>query len=67
MTRAAKDITEGAVTLAVGLVLRLTTEDVEVPVFTLTKVGTVMMCVGGVLLLWGLNRSARPARQEERS
>ncbi|GAA0647761.1 hypothetical protein GCM10009535_26950 [Streptomyces thermocarboxydovorans] len=62
MTRAAKDITEGVITFAVGLVLKLTTEDVEVPVCTLTKVGAVMMCVGGALLLWGLIQQARPAR-----
>ncbi|NJP52813.1 hypothetical protein HCJ93_22790 [Streptomyces sp. SBST2-5] len=66
MTRAAKDITEGVVTFAVGLVLRLTTGDVEVPVVTLTKVGTVLMCVGSALILWGLIRTVRPARGKER-
>jgi hypothetical protein len=32
---------------------------VEVPVVTLTKVGAVMMCVGGVLITTGLYQRVR--------
>ncbi|MPY49502.1 DUF5708 family protein [Streptomyces acidicola] len=59
MTRASKNLLEGVVTGAVGLALWLFTEDVEVPVVTLTKVGVVMMCVGGAQAVMGLYRSVR--------
>ncbi|WP_329337173.1 DUF5708 family protein [Streptomyces sp. NBC_01352] len=60
MSQASKNLLEGAATFAVGLVLWLFTGGVEVPVITLTKVGVVMMCVGGVLVATGLYRTARP-------
>jgi hypothetical protein len=59
VTRASKDLLEGAVTLLAGLVLWLSTGDVEVPVVTLTKVGVVLMCVGGAQTAWGLYGAAR--------
>ncbi|MFI1733053.1 DUF5708 family protein [Streptomyces acidicola] len=59
MTRASKNLLEGVVTGAVGLALWLFTEDVEVPVVTLTKVGVVMMCVGGAQAVMGLYQSVR--------
>ncbi|WP_326577393.1 DUF5708 family protein [Streptomyces sp. NBC_00487] len=54
-----KNLVEGVGTFVVGLVLWLFTDGVEVPVVTLTKVGVVMMCVGGVLVATGLYQAAR--------
>ncbi|WNZ08654.1 DUF5708 family protein [Streptomyces sp. 11x1] len=59
--RATRNLVEGAATFVIGLVLWLFTEGVEVPVVTPTKVGVVMMCVGGVLVVTGLYRRARGA------
>ncbi|WP_282702454.1 DUF5708 family protein [Streptomyces sp. CC219B] len=59
MSKAMKDLLEGVVLVLVGLPLWLFTEDVDVPVVTLTKVGLVMMCVGGVLVATGLYRGVR--------
>jgi hypothetical protein len=59
MTKARGNLVEGAVTFVIGLGLWLFTGDVEIPVFTLTKVGVVMMCVGGVLVAAGLWQGAR--------
>jgi hypothetical protein len=59
VNRASKNLLEGAVTLLVGSALWLFTGDVEVPVVTLTKVGVVLMCVGGAQTAWGLYRAAR--------
>ncbi|QYX77491.1 DUF5708 family protein [Streptomyces akebiae] len=57
--RATRNLLEGTATFVIGLVLWLSTEGVKVPVVTLTKVGVVMMCVGGVLVATGLYRRAR--------
>ncbi|MEI5526360.1 DUF5708 family protein [Streptomyces brasiliscabiei] len=57
--RATRNLLEGAATFVTGLVLWLFTEGVTVPVVTLTKVGVVMMCVGGVLVATGLYQRAR--------
>jgi uncharacterized protein DUF5708 len=59
MSQASKNLLEGVVTFLVGLPLWLFTEDVDVPVVTLTKVGLVMMCVGGALTATGLYQAAR--------
>ncbi|MFE5895349.1 DUF5708 family protein [Streptomyces sp. NPDC002285] len=59
MSQASRNLLEGAATFLVGLPLWLFTEDVEVPVITLTKVGLVMMCVGGALVALGLFQRAR--------
>ncbi|WP_328768582.1 DUF5708 family protein [Streptomyces sp. NBC_00286] len=59
MSQASKNLLEGIVTFAIGLPLWLFTGDVETPVVTLTKVGVVMMCVGGALVLTGLYQTAR--------
>ncbi|MFF3333763.1 DUF5708 family protein [Streptomyces sp. NPDC002888] len=60
MSRASRNLLEGAATFAIGLVLRLFAGGVELPVVTLTKVGVAMMCVGGALVLTGLYQAARP-------
>jgi uncharacterized membrane protein YiaA len=58
-SKARANLVEGIVTFVIGLGLWLFTGDVEVPVVTLTKVGVVMMCVGGVLVAAGLWQGAR--------
>lgn len=59
MTKAKQYLTEGVVTFLIGLLLWRFTGDVDVPVVTLTKVGIVMMIVGGVLSANGLWHAAR--------
>lgn len=59
MNQASKNLLEGVVTFVIGLGLWLFTDGVEIPVFTLTKVGVVLMCIGGVLLVMGLFQAAR--------
>ncbi|WP_298563103.1 DUF5708 family protein [Streptomyces luteogriseus] len=59
MSRARGNLMEGVVTFAAGLGLWLFAGDVEVPLVTLTKVGMVMMCVGGALVAAGLWQAAR--------
>ncbi|OUC94520.1 DUF5708 family protein [Streptomyces swartbergensis] len=59
MSKARGNLVEGAVTFVIGLGVWLFTGDVEIPVFTLTKVGVVMMCVGGALVAAGLWQGAR--------
>jgi hypothetical protein len=56
----------GAVQLVVGMTLYLTTEGVETPVVTLTKVGVVLMALGALELvataawmLWGTRRATQ--------
>ncbi len=61
MSRSTRNLLDGVVTFVIGLVLWLFTGDVEIPVITLTKVGVVMMCVGGALVATGLYQSARTA------
>ncbi|MFD3502341.1 DUF5708 family protein [Streptomyces sp. NPDC058676] len=60
MSKAMKNLLEGVGTFGVGLVLWLFTGDVQTSVVTLTKVGVVMMCVGGALVLVGLVQALRP-------
>lgn len=57
--RPTRNLVEGAATFVTGLALWLFTEGVKVPVVTLTKVGVVMMCVGGVLVATGLYQRTR--------
>ncbi|MFC4471632.1 DUF5708 family protein [Streptomyces xiangluensis] len=54
MSRARKNLLEGVVTSVVGLALWLFTGDVEIPFYTLTKVGVVLMWIGGALVATGL-------------
>ncbi|MEV6330117.1 DUF5708 family protein [Streptomyces sp. NPDC051909] len=62
MHRGTKNLLEGGVTFLVGLCLKLFTAGVEIPVFTLTKVGVVLMVVGGATLVAGLLRTVLDAR-----
>ncbi|MFD5340576.1 DUF5708 family protein [Streptomyces hawaiiensis] len=59
MSKAKQYAVEGVGTFLIGLLLWRFTGDVEVPVVTLTKVGIVMMIVGGVLSANGLWHAAR--------
>lgn len=59
MSQSSKNLLEGAATFLVGLPLWLFTEDLDVPVVTLTKVGLVLMCVGGALVALGLFQRSR--------
>ncbi|WP_030246468.1 MULTISPECIES: DUF5708 family protein [unclassified Streptomyces] len=59
MSKASQYLLEGVATFLIGLVLWRFTGDVDVPVVTLTKVGVVMMIVGGVLSANGLHHVAR--------
>ncbi|MFD5949383.1 DUF5708 family protein [Streptomyces collinus] len=59
MSKARGNLVEGLITLMIGLGLWLFAGDVEVPLVTLTKVGVVMMCVGGALVAAGFWRAAR--------
>jgi hypothetical protein len=59
MSKARGNLVEGAVTFVIGLGLWLFAGDVDVPVVTLTKVGVVMMCVGGALGATGLWQAGR--------
>ncbi|MBQ0916623.1 MULTISPECIES: DUF5708 family protein [Streptomyces] len=59
MSQASKNLVEGVITFAIGLALRLFTDGVELPVFTLTNVGVTLMCIGGVLVVMGLFKTAR--------
>ncbi|WP_189220971.1 DUF5708 family protein [Saccharothrix coeruleofusca] len=54
MSPATKALAGGSVTVAVGLLLWLFTGDVHTPVITLTKVGVVLMFMGGLELLYGV-------------
>ncbi|MGW6055331.1 DUF5708 family protein [Streptomyces sp. NPDC055189] len=62
MGKAPKNLLEGVVTFVLGLALWLFTGGVEIPVMTLTKVGVVLMCVGGVLVAVGLFEAARQSK-----
>ncbi|MER5490108.1 DUF5708 family protein [Streptomyces sp. NPDC002454] len=53
---------EGVVTFLVGLGLFLFTDGVETPVVTLTKVGVVLMVVGGGTTAVTVARSLRGSR-----
>jgi uncharacterized membrane protein HdeD (DUF308 family) len=59
MRQASKNLLEGVITFATGLALWLFTDGVETSVVTLTKVGVVLMCVGGVLVVIGLFQTKR--------
>ncbi|MET8507699.1 DUF5708 family protein [Streptomyces sp. NPDC004787] len=61
-SRGTGNLREGAILLPVGLGLGLFPGDVDVPVLTLTKVGVVLMVVGGSTLLYGAFQTVSAAR-----
>ncbi|MFF3225103.1 DUF5708 family protein [Nocardia suismassiliense] len=52
-----KAVIMGGITLVIGFVLWRFTGDVETPVITLTKLGMVLMVLGGLEVLYGLFKS----------
>ncbi|WP_107654662.1 DUF5708 family protein [Nocardia suismassiliense] len=52
-----KAVLMGGITLVIGFVLWQFTGDVETPVVTLTKLGIVLMVLGGLEVLYGLFKS----------
>ncbi|MEV1010101.1 DUF5708 family protein [Streptomyces sp. NPDC049881] len=62
MNSAGRNLVEGVVTGLGGLALWQFTDGVDTPVVTLTKVGVVMMWVGGALVLWGAAQAAYVVR-----
>ncbi|WP_106396729.1 DUF5708 family protein [Actinocorallia populi] len=57
MNKDAKALLWGVVTFVIGLLLWRFTGDVETPVVTLTKLGVVLMVVGGLEAAYGIYRS----------
>ncbi|MFI8423496.1 DUF5708 family protein [Streptomyces sp. NPDC085479] len=64
MASPAKNFAEGTVLFVIGLALRLFAGDIEIPVFTLTKVGVVLMVIGGIEILYGVYRTAVSSRSD---
>ncbi len=62
-----KNLLTGSATFVVGLVLWLFTGDIETPVFTLTKVGVVLMVIGGLEVGYALYLSVRGSSDTVRS
>lgn len=54
-----KNLLTGSATFVVGLLLWLFAGDVEIPVFTLTKVGVVLMVIGALEFCYGLYLAMR--------
>lgn len=59
MTSARKTLITGLVTFAAGLALWLWGLDVEIVVFTPSKIGIVLMAVGGLEFLYGVFKAVR--------
>jgi hypothetical protein len=52
-----KAVLMGGITLVIGFLLWRFTGDIETPVVTLTKLGVVLMVLGGLEFLYGLFKS----------
>ncbi|MEU7895033.1 DUF5708 family protein [Nonomuraea sp. NPDC049152] len=59
MAPARKTLLTGLATFVAGLALWLFGLDVEIVVFTPTKVGMVLMVIGGLEVLYGLYKTVR--------
>ncbi|MDN3294078.1 DUF5708 family protein [Streptomyces ficellus] len=57
MSSGFKAVVAGVITFIIGLVLWRFTGDVETPVVTLTKLGVVLMALGGLEVVYGLYKS----------
>ncbi|GAB2907938.1 DUF5708 family protein [Nonomuraea fastidiosa] len=60
MASARKTLFTGSLTFVVGLALWLFGLDEEIFVFTPSKIGVVLMVIGGVEALYGLYKVLRP-------
>ncbi|MEV4352295.1 DUF5708 family protein [Actinoplanes sp. NPDC049596] len=54
-----KNLVIGSATFVVGLLLWMFAGDIEIPVFTLTKVGVVLMVIGALEFCYGLYLAMR--------
>ncbi|GIH79907.1 DUF5708 family protein [Planobispora longispora] len=62
MTPARKTLLTGSATFLAGLALWLFGLDEEIFIFTPSKVGLVLMVVGGLEILYGIYKSVRASR-----
>ncbi|MFI6298584.1 DUF5708 family protein [Nonomuraea sp. NPDC050790] len=60
MRSARKTLLTGLATFALGLALWLWGLDVEIVIFTPSKVGIVLMVIGGLEFLYGVFKATRP-------
>ncbi|MFW0773791.1 DUF5708 family protein [Paenarthrobacter nitroguajacolicus] len=59
------EILWGAISAVVGLLLWLFAGDIETPIITLSKVGVVLMAVGGGGILYGIYMLAKSGARKE--
>ncbi|GAB1688993.1 DUF5708 family protein [Krasilnikovia sp. M28-CT-15] len=59
MSAMGKNLATGSATFVVGLLLWRYAGDIEIPVFTLTKVGVVLMVIGALEVGYGIFLAAR--------
>lgn len=62
MSRTLSEILIGIVCLIGGFVLWATTQEIVTPVFELSKIGVVLMFVGGGGIVWALISAGRSSR-----
>ncbi|MFI6499596.1 DUF5708 family protein [Nonomuraea typhae] len=58
-----KTMLTGLVTFAIGMALWLWGLDIEIVIFTPSKVGVVLMIVGGLEFAYGLFKALRPEQR----
>lgn len=66
MSRTLSEILVGVGCLVGGFLLWATTQEVVTPIITLSKVGVVLMFVGGGGIVWALIKSGRSGRGSRR-
>ncbi|WP_268761368.1 DUF5708 family protein, partial [Frankia sp. AvcI1] len=66
MSNNVKSLITGAFMLAAGLILYFTTDGVKIPVFTLTKVGVVLVFLGALELVITTGAMLLPDRKSQR-
>lgn len=59
MTAARKTLVTGSITFVAGLALWLFGLDVEIVIFTPSKVGVVLMVLGALEVMYGVYRATR--------
>ena len=59
MASARKTLITGSITFVAGLALWLFGLDVEIFIFTPSKIGVVLMVIGGLEILYGVYKSVR--------
>lgn len=66
MSRRIYEFIVGVVCLVGGFLLWSTTQEIRTPVFELSKIGVVLMVVGGAGILWAVVAGGRSARRDRR-